>query len=188
MELKTIAEVSSGYTFRERLEAFPKGDTAVIQMKNIDTADRLLLEDVPCVLLPGLSERQHLKPGDLILRARGLFHTVALVTESLANAVAAAPLMVIRITSRDVVPAYLRWFINLPSTQATLLSLAAGSHVRTLNKVAVENLDISVPAPERQQHIAQLAELGEREKVLAMKIAKKKSQLLEEILAQCAQR
>ena len=155
-------------------------------MKNIDTNDHLQVKGVPFLDLADLNARQLLRKGDLILRARGLFHTVALVTEKPDRAVAAAPLMVIRVTSPDVAPAYLRWFLNLSTTQTALVSLAAGSYVRTLNKAAIENLDISVPTVERQHQIAQLAELGERERALAMTITEKRGAMLGVILAQHA--
>lgn len=186
MQIKDIAELTSGYTFRESLGSFPKGDTAVIQMKNIDASDRLHLAGVPFVGIADLNARQLARQGDVILRARGLFHTAALVTETLDRAVVAAPLMIIRVTSPDVTPAYLRWFLNLQTTQTTLVSLAAGSYVRTLNKAAIEGLDIPVPTLERQRRIAELAELGVRERTLAMTIAEKRRSMLEEILARHA--
>jgi hypothetical protein len=184
--LANVAEVISGYTFRERLDAYADGDVAVIQMKNMDTENRLQTGELPRVELADLSDRQLLREGDLIFRSRGLFYTAAAVTSSLGRAVAAAPLMVIRLSSPRLLPEYLRWFINHPSTQATLSALGAGTHVRTLNKVAIESLVIPVPSLERQRSIAELDDLGKREKVLASRIAEQRARVLEEILARHA--
>ena len=186
MQLADIAEVTSGYTFRERLDAYPDGDVAVLQMKNIDPDDRVLIDDLPRVGLADLNARQLLREGDIIFRARGLFHTAAVLTGNLGNAVAAAPLMLIRVSSPKVLPEYLRWFINHPRTQATLMNLAAGSYVRTLNKAAIAELEIPMLPLERQRQIVAIAELGQREKTILNRIAERKSRVLEEILAQVA--
>lgn len=184
--LKDIAEIFSGYAFRERVGAFPAGDTAVVQMKNIDFSDNLQLNDVPRVSIPDLNERQLLRQGDLLLRARGLFHTAAVVTQVIERAIAAAPLMVIRVKSPIAQPDYLRWFLNQQATQAELVKLASGSHVQTLSKAAIEELEIPLPPLDRQSRIATLSELGLRERAVAMMIAEKKERVLEEILARYA--
>lgn len=183
MRLASIAEVTSGYTFRERLDAYPDGDVAVLQMKNIDSEERVLAEDLPRVMLADLNVRQLLRDGDIIFRARGLFHTAAVLTENLGNAVAAAPLMLIRVSSSKVLPEYLRWFINHPRTQAKLKNLAAGSYVRTLNKSAIAKLEIPMLPLERQRQIVAIAELGQQEKAILNRLAETKTRLLEEILA-----
>lgn len=186
MKLADIAEISSGYTFRERLDAYPDGDVAVLQMKNISPDDRVLTQDLPRVGLADLNARQSLREGDILFRARGLFHTAAVLTGNLGNAVAAAPLMLIRVSSPKVSPEYLRWFINHPGTQAKLVNLAAGSYVRTLNKAAIAELDVPLPSLGRQRLIAAIAELGRQEAELLTQIAERKRRLLEEVLAQVA--
>lgn len=186
MRLTDIAEISSGYTFRERLDAYPDGDVAVLQMKNISPDDKVLTEGLPRVGLADLNARQLLRGGDILFRARGLFHTAAVLTGSLGNAVAAAPLMLIRVYSPKVLPEYLRWFINHPGTQAKLMNLAAGSYVRTLNKAAIAELEVPLPSLGRQRQIAAIAELGRQEAEILKRIVKRKGRLLEEILAQVA--
>lgn len=186
MRLLGIANVASGYTFRERLDAYPDGDVAVLQMKNIGPDDRVHTKDLPRVGLVDLSPRQLLREGDILFRARGLFHTAAVVTEGVNNAVVAAPLMLIRVTSPKVLPEYLRWFINHPRTQEVLKNLAAGSYVRTLNKAAVSNLEVPLPSLERQRQIVEIAELSQREKSLLAAIAERRARLLDEILSQVA--
>lgn len=186
MKLASLSYITLGYTFRERLDAYPPGDIAVVQMKNLGPDDTLQSGDMPRVALPGFSEKQTLKKGDLILRARGLFYTASLLTENLGQAVIAAPLILIRVSSPKVLPEYLRWFINHPRTQASLANLATGSYVRTLNKQAVEELDITLPALERQRQIVAIAALGEKENALLDQIKKKRNKLLDAVLARYA--
>lgn len=179
IRLKNIADIFSGYTFRERLGAFQAGNTVVVQMKNIDANDCLQVDDVTLVNLPDLNERQLLRQGDLLLRARGLFHTAAVVAQVPERTIVAAPLMVIRLKSPKMQPAYLRWFLNQQGTQAQLVKLAAGSHVKTLSKVVLEELDIPLPPLDRQSYIAEISELGARERALVLLIAEKRSRALE---------
>lgn len=187
MKLADIAEVASGYTFRERLDAYPDGDVAVLQMKNISPDDKVLTDDLPRVGLADLSARQLLREGDILFRARGHFHTAAVVYGGLKNAVAAAPLMLIRVSTATVLPEYLCWFINHPGTQAKLMNLAAGSYVRTLNKAAIEGMELPLPPVELQRQVVEIAELGRRETKLLIRIAEQRGKFLDGLLARQVQ-
>jgi hypothetical protein len=185
--LSDLALVFAGYPFRERLDAYARGDVAVLQMKNIDEADMLRVDDtLPHISLPNLNERQFIRSGDLLLRARGQFHTAAEVTADFGRAVAAAPLMLVRVTTRDVLPAYLRWFINQTHTQSTLTALAAGTHVRSINKLALDGLKVPVPPVEKQKSIVEISLLAEHEQSLIASLTERRSKVLAEILARYA--
>ncbi len=188
IKLTELALVAVGYAFRERLDAYAAGDVAVLQMKNLDEADVLCLVDTaPRINLPNLNERQCIRKGDLLLRARGQFHTAAEVTSDMARTIVAAPLMLIRVTSTGLLPAYLRWFINQPQTQSTLTALAAGTHVRSINKVVLENLQVPVPPLDKQQRIVSIARLGEREQSLMRGLTECRAALLNARLMDNAQ-
>lgn len=187
VKLSELALVAVGYAFRERLDAYATGDVTVLQMKNIDDSDTLCLVDTaPRINLPNLNQRQCIRKGDLLLRARGQFHTAAEVTADMGRTIVAAPLMLIRVTSTGLLPAYLRWFINQPQTQSTLTALAAGTHVRSINKVVLENLQIPVPAIDKQRIIFEIAQLGEREKGLMAALSERRARVLGDTLAQYA--
>ena len=188
IKLTELALVAVGYAFRERLDAYAAGDVAVLQMKNLDEADVLCLVDTaPRINLPNLNERQCIRKGDLLLRARGQFHTAAEVTADMGRTIAAAPLMLIRVTSTDLLPAYLRWFINQPQTQSTLTTLAAGTHVRSINKAVLDHLQVLVPPIDKQRWIVEMAELGEREQSLMRTITERRATLLNARLMDNAQ-
>src|SRR5207302_5057473 len=98
----------------------------------------------------------------------------------------AAPLMLLRVSDNRVLPAYARWFINHPKTQAALSNLAAGTYVQTVGKAALEGLEIPVPALERQRQIVELAELATQEQKLSVAISEHKKTAVEGILARLA--
>jgi len=83
--------------------------------------------------------------------------------------IAAAPLMLLRVSDDRVIPAYVRWFINHPKTQASLSNLAAGTYVQTVGKAGLEGLEIPVPPLERQRQIAELADLAAQEQKLSVR-------------------
>lgn len=173
-----------GYPFRSRLEHEPAGDVGVIQMKDIGGDDIQCLDDVTRVSLPNGKAHHLIQEGDLIFRSRGRSNSVALVRANIGKAVLAAPMLLIRPT--DVLPAYLLWFINLPSTQAALAALSEGTSVRMISKEAIQDLEIVVPSLARQQRIVEIAELEQQEEALLADLAVQRQRLINGVLMQYA--
>ena len=117
-KLGQVASIRMGYPFRSRLEHDATGAIAVVQMKDIDDASLLHVEDAVRVDLPDFNEHHLIRRGDLVFRSRGRTNSVALVSADVGPAVLAAPMLLIR--PIEVLPAYLLWYINLPAVQATL--------------------------------------------------------------------
>ena len=184
MKLGDIADVRMGYPFRSRLEHDPAGDVAVIQMKDIDDANLLHAEDAIKVSLPEGKGHHLIHEGDLVFRSRGRSNSVALVAAGIGEAVLAAPMLLIR--PRTVLPAYLHWFINLPTTQANLAALAEGTSVRMISKDALLDVDVPVPGMNRQRRIVDVAALALREQSLIAEIAAQRKRLTEGVLMRYA--
>ena len=184
VKLGQISEVRMGYPFRSRLEHEPTGDVAVIQMKDIDDAEIRRLDEVTRVSLPDGKAHHLIQEGDLIFRSRGRSNSVALVGANIGKAVLAAPMLLIRPT--DVLPAYLVWFINLPSTQAALAALSEGTSVRMISKEAIQDLDIVVPSMARQQRIVEIAELEQQEEALLADLSAQRKRLINGVLMRYA--
>jgi hypothetical protein len=169
MDLGEVAEVQMGYPFRSRLEHDPQGDVAVIQMKDIDDANLLHPEAAVRVALPKGKSHHLLRAGDLLFRSRGRSNGAAQVREGIGPAVLSAPMLLIR--PRDVLPAYLCWYVNAPATQVKLAAASAGTSVRMISAEALRGLDIPLPSLAAQQRIVQIAALAEREQTLLARIA-----------------
>jgi len=179
--LGDVADVRMGYPFRSRLEHDLFGLVTVIQMRDIDDSNLLHLEGAAKVTLPNSKGHHQLQSGDLLFRSRGRSYTVAQVTEDLGEAVLAAPMLLIR-TRAAVLPAYLRWYINLPQTQAVLGAMASGTAVQMISKDALVSLELPVPSIEEQHRIVELAALTQREQTLMADIANRRRQLVEGVL------
>jgi hypothetical protein len=187
MELRKIAAVDLGYSFRSRIEPNGAGTVAVIQMKD--------LTDDNCVDCGGLTQvdmeapkAHHLvRPGDLIFRSRGVTAASAILTDDPGMAVVSAPLYRIRADERFVLPHYLNWFIGQAAAQSYLASRAVGSAPKMITKEALESLEVFVPSLDRQQAVATLAALADEEQRLLKRLAVKRRQYVSMVLTQLAQ-
>mgnify|MGYP003379828623 CR=1 FL=1 len=135
-KLGQVASIRMGYPFRSRLEHDAMGTIAVVQMKDIDDASALHVEDAVRVELADFKEHHLIRPGDLVFRSRGRTNSVALVLADIGPAVLAAPMLLVR--PMAVLPSYLLWYINLPKIQASLAAQAEGTSVRMISKAALE--------------------------------------------------
>lgn len=182
--LGQVASIRMGYPFRSRLEHDATGAIAVVQMKDIDDASLLHVEDAVRVDLADVKEHHLIRPGDLVFRSRGRTNTVALVSADIGAAVLAAPMLLIRPTA--VSPAYLRWYINLPATQAALADQAEGTSVRMISKAALEALEVPVPSQRKQQLIVEVSDLAASEQGLLEQIARERKRLADGVLMRYA--
>jgi restriction endonuclease S subunit len=106
------------------------------------------------------------------------------VDHDLDRTITASPMMLIRPLEQAVHSAYLRWFLNQPSTHNALASVAAGTAVKIINKAALEKLDIPIPPIEKQRRIAALGQLAEQEAKLTAELTEFRQQLMEKTLMQ----
>jgi hypothetical protein len=183
--LGEVASIRMGYPFRSRLEHDATGAIAVVQMKDIDDANLLHVEDAIRVNLADLKEHHLIRQGDLAFRSRGRTNSVALISADVGPAVLAAPMLLIR--PIEVLPAYLLWYINLPAVQATLAAQAEGTSVRMISKAALEQLVIAVPPLETQRRIVEIGQLASREARITTELMDRRKALIDGILMHKAQ-
>lgn len=183
-KLGQVASIRMGYPFRSRLEHDAAGVIAVVQMKDIDDACLLHAEDAVRVNLADVKVHHLIRPGDLLFRSRGRTNSVALVSADIGPAVLAAPMLLIR--PIDVLPAYLLWYVNLPTIQAALAAQAEGTSVRMISKAALEALEMPVPSRDKQQLIIEVSKLAAAEQGLLEQIAREKKCLADGVLLRYA--
>jgi hypothetical protein len=184
MRLGQLADIQMGYPFRSRLEHDPQGKVAVIQMKDIDDANLLHVEDAIRVSLPKGKAHHLLRAGDLLFRSRGRSNGTSQVLDGAGPAVLSAPMLLIR--PHSVQPAYLRWYLNAPGTQAQLATLAEGTSVRMISAENLKKLMVPLPSPDVQRRIAELAALAEHELSLQTRIAALRQNATQHLLMKSA--
>lgn len=121
-----------------------------------------------------------LQAGDLLFACKGSKNQCIEVPAMEYNTVASSSFLVIRITNKEkVLPAYVAWFLNLPSIQKSLSQQAIGSSIMSIPKNVLGEIEIPIPSVEKQKQCLQLAELYKREQALYQAIIRKRSQLIE---------
>lgn len=187
MILKNIADIQAGYSFRTRLESMVTGSVAVIQMKDLTSSNRVCCDELVKVDLDAPKEHHLIKPGDLVFRSRGLTSNAALLVDDPGNAVLAAPLLRIRVTSRSVLPEYLNWYISQLPAQSYLASCTAGTALKMISKQSLENLEVFVPPLDRQRLVVEMASLAAEEQRILKTLTEKRNHYISSKLLQLAQ-
>ena len=186
IKLKNIASVQMGYSFRSRLEPEETGNIAVIQMKDLTEDNLVDQRTLSLIKLNDFKEHHKAELNDLVFRSRGQTNTAALIDVNIGPSVVAAPLLRIRIEKNSILPAYLCWFINQPSSQMFIQSKSNSSAMRMTGKSVLEDLEIVLPSIEIQKQIVTLEQLSSQEQHLMSILRNKKRQLMNKILIELA--
>ena len=176
-----------GYSFRSRLVHDRKGNIGVIQMKDIIDSGKFNPDNLTRINLQDIEDRHLVQIGDIVLRSRGQSNKCALIDKKIGIAIVTAPLLIIRVSSNSVLPAYLAWYINQSTAQNYLTSHARGTSVPMISKQVVEQLPVTVPSIECQQNIVNLSDMIEKEQDLLKQLSMKRQQYLSQLLMQLLQ-
>jgi len=171
LRLNEIASINLGVAFRDRIEPDPAGTIAVVQMRDLTDCQRVEFRDAAQIRDQGFTEAHLLSRDDLVFRSRGLNNTAAIVQDVTPGTILAAPLFRIRVSSADVRPAYLQWFINHPIAQAYFASHARGTSVRMVPKECLAGLPVILPLLEIQDKIVEFSSLADREEQILSRLA-----------------
>jgi len=188
-KLGEVAEVLLGITLRgsDASRHDPDGSHHLIRISEV-TEDGDLRIGAPNLIRVDESAavRYELRDGEVLLAARGTRMTAAIFQGPQA-AVAGGQFCVIRAHTGWLLPEYLRWFLNLPSTQENLNSRARGTYIRSLPVKALLDLEIPLPPIPRQRVIADLYELRLHEKHLMAKLAELRGALFDRTIVHSLQ-
>jgi restriction endonuclease S subunit len=183
MKLSEIADISTGYSFRSKIKDDSEGDTKVIQMSDVDKYRGILRNQLVSIKdFDPRSDRYFLQPGDVIMTSKGYNNDAYTIPGSLGKAVAVNSFLVMRLKTGKIIPEYLEWFLNSKRTQHFFKAVSAGTNIPNLSKRAVEGLEVTFPAMEKQYDIVELYQLKKQEVYLHQEIASKKEKLIDTLL------
>lgn len=133
-----------------------------------------------------------LRVGDVVISLRGNANNAAAVEASDLDEsplFATLDLAVIRLADPESVnPHYIATYLNLPATQAVLVESREGSAAKRLPLGPLKGLQIPIPDWQRQLAIVSLAREFANERHLADRIARLRSTLINQCLAEAAAR
>ena len=187
LRLSEVAELRSGYPFRNRVETMAEGGCRLVQMKDVDVLGGLRQDDFARIEPPPNYQSHVLHHGDVLMAGRGTRnHAVTFLAEP-GDTIAAANLFVLR-PKGAALPAYLAWFLNLPATQARLRAIRAGSSVPFIPLNELGELVVPVPDLELQNLIVEIYNLSLQEEELLARIRTQRRTLVDMMLHDAVRR
>ena len=171
IKLKQIADINAGYPFRGKIPEVAGSGVVAVQMKDITAQNEIHWASCVHTELTGKREPNYLQPGDILVAARGNHYYAVLLHEEMpqarSQAVAAPHFFVIRLSSNDVIPGYLAWFLNQRPCQSYLEQNAEGTLTKSIRRSVLEDVTIAVPELAKQRTLIDLANtLGQEKKIV----------------------
>lgn len=165
--LQDVAEIRSGYPFREIVRDDPKGAVSVIQVKNADEVQGIEWGKLAHTNLIGRRTPDWLESGDILFAARGHRNFAVCLDEVKSDAVCSPHFFKIHVTnSATLRPDFLAWYINQSPAQQYFAETAEGSRVRSIRRGVLELLTIAVPPVSKQAVIAEMDKRIKQEHLL----------------------
>lgn len=146
------------------------GEMVYLQAKHFDENGELAATLYADLSASGISDKHILKDGDVLFAAKGTKNFAAVYEGHNLPAVASTSFFVLRLTSQNIMPEYLVWFLNHPNTLALLKAQAIGTSIPSISKQVLGDLQIQIPDIETQQTILKITQLRRQEKNLKQQI------------------
>lgn len=195
--LGDIADIRTGYTFREKVEENSKnGNAHVAQIKDVrglweETNSSLLRpRQLPQICWQG-KDKAFVNPGSVFLPARGskggYFRASCLIADENDQLPVVVSSQFLVITPKEsVLPEFLCWSLNQPAMQYWLAEGAGsqGSSIVMLNTKVAKELKLEIPSLDTQQKILHLNQLWEQEQQLTHALLKNRETMLQGMFQQ----
>ncbi|MEI7267179.1 restriction endonuclease subunit S [Pectobacterium versatile] len=163
VNLEKIADVRSGFTFREAIQPSPVGNVHILQIKDLTQDVRIVPDALPAVVWEPNATLPLLEPGEIVVAARGN-RNVAVVYRGKAPVVATNQFLIINIKTKAVLPEYLCWLINHPTIQQ--MFHRSGTNIQSVTKAALLKVQLPLAPINVQQNIIGLQQVWEQEDLL----------------------
>lgn len=168
-KLSNIATIKTGVFAK----TVTKGEAVYLKSQHFDEYGQLRRKLHADLYINDVIENHLLKPGDVLFAAKGTKNIAALFEAHNPPAVASTSFFVIRLikySGNQVMPEYLVWFLNHPTTQKLLKSQAIGSSTASISKAVLDELEIYIPDIQTQTIILKINQLRKSEKKIRQQI------------------
>jgi restriction endonuclease S subunit len=183
-KLKDIATITTGLYKKPD----PSGEVFYLHGKHFDKwgslkEDAILSKDI---FINKKTEKHLLRDKDILFIAKGENNRACIYYERYGIAVASSLFFVIRVDESILMPEYLQWYINSPSTQSKLELFSRGSHIPSISKKLLLELEVYVPLIPTQKQILKVEKLWQKERKLTEHILTDKESYYQNILINLA--
>ncbi|CAN5299157.1 hypothetical protein BH10BAC4_BH10BAC4_20830 [soil metagenome] len=180
--LQQIASIQTGIFAK----TISKGEIVYLQAKHFDEHGRLSSTLHPDLKQDNVTAKHLLRSGDVLFAAKGTKNFATWYENKNLPAVASTSFFVIRLQdnySNEILPEFLAWFVNHPTSQKFLKGRAIGTSIVSISKSVLEELEISIPDLPTQKTILKIAQLRNSEKKMKLQIeALREKQIQQEII------
>lgn len=174
VKLHNIAMIQTGIFAK----VAPNPNALYLQQSDFDGNGELRNTAQPTIVAD--NQKHLLTAGDLLLASKGNNNICLIVPEIGQNCVASPSFLVIRLHDKSaVLPEFVAWYLNLPTTQNSLALQARGTSIMSISKATLGELEIPLPSIDRQRQYIELAKLQRQEQELYKAIAEKRKQVLD---------
>lgn len=160
--LNNLADIRTGFTFREAIKEEPESGLRMLQIADIKTSVLNECSTLPEIHWSPNKPPQTLKPNDIVIVARGANNRAA-IYKAPDQVIPTNQLMVVTCTSNDLLPDYLCWLLNYNVIKRQLIEARTGTNIPSLKKGDLQLLEITLPPIAIQQKILEINELGQKE-------------------------
>ena len=190
--LKSIANIRTGYTFREKVEEVAVGGNAyVVQIKDVrkihegGTSFNLPVESLPQINWTG-KDKAFVYDESVLLPARGGYFKASYLvpTDSASMPVVVSSQFLILTPTKHILAEFLCWILNQPSMQRALIESSQGTSMPMLRAETLKQLKIAVPSLKTQQQIIELNRLWEHELQVNQALLKNRENMLKGVFQQ----
>jgi len=180
MRLSKIAKIQSGYISRGKIEPREDGTHFLLQARDVDAERFAYKADSMVRFSPDLSRKDWvLEPDDVLFMARGTRNYSVLIKEIPEQALAAACFFIVRVSSDQVLPYYLCWYLNQSLVDHYLSRHSGrGVHMPVVRRSVIESIDIPVPPLETQKKIVRMDLLMQKEQELIERLAEQRKKMI----------
>lgn len=177
-KISQIAEIKSGFLFKESIKADKEGNVSVVQLKDVDNRGALNLKGLQRITLEKIESENFLVVGDVLLKAKTNNPNSSFVSELITNTIATAHYFIIRTRDKEVLPGYLAWYLNQNPARKYFDKHAGGTCIQVINKQVLGNLEVVVPDLKIQELIEKIYQLHRREQDIIDTIKEIKHKLI----------
>ncbi len=181
-KLKNIANIHLGYSFRSKIQKDENGNVKIIQMKDLTVEFKVNINSLDKTEIQDVKNHYIIQKNDIIFKTRGLDTTACFLDNEVTNTILAAPLLRIRVESKNILPEFIFWYLNQKPAQVFFNSMAKGTFQKMITKQIIEELEIEIPTIEKQKKVVEISQLANKELSLLNQLAKKKDEYISAIL------
>lgn len=151
--LKDIAEIIAGYSFRTALRGKDNASFFALQAKNILDNGMVDEDNLDGIDFENYRSKATVKRNDVVISSHGSFRA-GLIDLGDKNMIATSSAYILRLKNgSDVKPEYLTIYLNSPDGQKQLVESSTGVAIKSIKRSDLENIKIIVPSIEKQEKV-----------------------------------